>query len=286
MKNLFKIWIFKLQTWLNKLLVKYVNISDSNEVVKVVTKKIGVTWINMENHVQITNKFIFPYKLEEVKLTYYNDAGQNVGYLHFKGPQYIGPFARKVVKMPAKMSNITALFNMVRLMVVDDIKTRTVGTTTIKLLGMYFELPIDDIMVIDKKLIVMDEESEEEKQKRLAARSLREKERAQKRAESKERHQKKMEILAEKRAEKKKALIEEIRARKERVSRKREARMRLKRMKSRKEQEKTEYLENKEPQDDDLVAQNNISADEQSDVTPKQESSTPDRDKSYLDPTT
>ncbi len=278
MKHFFNILLFKFQTWLNRLLIKHVDIGDSNEVIKIVTKKIGITWINMENHIEVVNKFIIPYTLEEVKLTYYNDAGQNIGYLHFKEAVYIGPFAKKVVLMPSKMSNITALFNMVRLFVVDDIKTRTVGTTTIKLLGMRFELPIDDIMIVDKEKIVMDEETEEEREKRLAARSLREKGKAKKRIEKKQRQEQKLEMLAKKRTEKKKLLLEKLEARKEKVEKKRLARQRLKRMKLNKEQKMQEI---KEPQEN--IAAPIISSEETELPTLEQEFSTPDQDKLNLD---
>lgn len=279
MKALFKIWLFKLQTWLNRLLIKYVDVGESNEVIKVVTKKIGITWIDMENHVAISNKFIIPYTLKEVKLTYYNDAGQNVGYLHYKGAEYIGPFARKIVKMPAKMSNITALFNMVRLMVVDDIKTRTVGTSTIQLLGIQFELPIDDIMLVDKDKVQMEEETEEQKQKRLEERTKRAEERAAKQAERKEKQTQRLAMLASKRAEKKAEMEEKFKARQEKVQQKKEARLRLKRMKA----AKANRSKIEEPQDE-LTAPNPIL-----DIDPavtEQESSTPDRDKSYPDPLT
>ncbi|MEZ5006867.1 MAG: cell envelope integrity protein TolA [Chitinophagales bacterium] len=280
MKQLFKIWLFKLHTWLNKLLIKHVDISESNEVVKVITKKIGITWIDMENHVSITNKFIVPYTLKEVKLTYYNDAGQNVGYLHFKGDEYIGPFAKKMVKMPAKMSNITALFNMVRLMVVDDIKTRTVGTSTIKLLGMHFELPIDDIMMVDKDKVQLEEETEEQKQKRLEEKAKRAEEKATKQAERKEKQELRLAMLAEKRAEKKAQMLERIEKRKEKVQLKKEARQRLKRIKSLKTKENEREI--KKPQEN-LTASNNLSNEN---PTIEQESSTPDQDKSYQDPLT
>lgn len=229
MSNIFKIWLLKLHTWLNKLLIKHVDISESNDVVKVVTKKFGITWIDMVNHVEITNKFFVPYKLMEVKLTYYNDANQNIGYLHFNEPTKIKAYSKKVVEMPAKMSNITAIFNMVRLMITDDIKTRTVGTSTIRILGINFEFPIDDIMVIDKDKVILEEE--EDRKKRLEAKLKREEERLALKKEREEKRKMRLDLLSKKRAAQKEKIEAKIKARKEKIANKKAARARLKRMK-------------------------------------------------------
>lgn len=241
MKRIFQLVKMRIHAWLTKLLIKQVDFSESNEIIKVVSKKVGLKWVDMDNHIQITNKFIVPYILEEVKLTYYNDAGQNIGYLHFNTPTKIEGKSQKMVVMPAKMSNITALFNMLRMMLTDDIKTRAVGKTVIRLFGMRFELPMDDIMQIDKEKVVMSDETEEQKAARLAAKA----ERAAKREE--ERLAKKA-ALSTKRKEKRAEVKAKIKERKERTANKMEARKRLNRMK--KNKAKNNQAETKKPQDE------------------------------------
>ena len=163
--------IFKLiHSWIQSILIRVVDTSASNEVIKVVTQEIGLAWVEMENHVRIRNDFFIPYVLEEVKLTYYNDAQQNVGYLHYKEPVKIRAKRSKVVVMPAKMSSITGLFNGVRLLLTDNIKTRTVGHSRIRLFGMSFELPINDVMVVDKDIVVTAEVDEETRLQKEAVR--------------------------------------------------------------------------------------------------------------------
>jgi hypothetical protein len=260
MQGIFKIWLLKWHTWLNKLLIKYVDVNESNVIVKVVTKKIGLSWIDMVNHVEVSNQFFIPYKLVEVKLTYYNDAQQNVGYLHFNEPVKIGAHSKKIVQMPAKMSNITALFNMVRLMITDDIKTRTVGTTTIQILGIKFELPIDTIMVIDRDKLVLEEE--EDRQKRLADREKREQERVARFTENEEKRKSRLARMAEKREEEKAKLIARLNAQKEKIEQKKAARARLQRMKQRKWEQNGAVTENlaediiKEPQENSAARDN------------------------------
>lgn len=170
---------------MNRILHRFVDVKDSNEIVKIVTRDIGLSYVDMETHVEIRNKFFVPYHLEEVRLTYYNDANQNIGYLHFEGPVRIGAYRNEVVKMPSKMSNITALFNGVRLLVSDNIKTRTVGITRIRLFGMSFEFPIDDVMIVNRDKIVSEELTEEEQLRRREIREKRDAERHRKKAERK-----------------------------------------------------------------------------------------------------
>jgi hypothetical protein len=260
MQGIFKIWLLKWHAWLHKLLLKHVDVNESNVIVKVVTKKIGLTWIDMVNHVEVSNKFFIPYKLVEVKLTYYNDANQNVGYLHFNEPVKIAANSTKIVQMPAKMSNITALFNMVRLMITDDIKTRTVGTTTIQIFGMKFSLPIDTIMIIDRDKLVLEEE--EDRQKRLAQKEIREKERIERMTENETKRKNRLARMAEKRDEEKAKLMARLKEQKEKIEQKKAARARLIRMKERKWTQNIPQetpSERKEPQENP-AAQNESSS--------------------------
>lgn len=196
MYGLLNRWISRIHLLLNRWLNRFVDFSSSHEIVRIVTRSIGLTWVDMENHVRVRNRYILPYRLEEIRLTYYNDAMQNVGYLHFRGPVTIGPFASRMIVMPSKMSNITALFNGVRMLLTDHVKTRAVGTTSIRLLGIRFELPVDDILVIDKSKITTPEMDEEERQRREAASRQRKLERESARAERRARRQAKREEVA------------------------------------------------------------------------------------------
>jgi len=260
-------WITRLlvllQKLLNKLLIRMIDVNETNDVVKIVTKSIGLTWVDMENHIEVHNRFFIPYYLEEVKLTYYNDSNQNIGYLHFEGPVRIGAFKRKVVKMPAKMSNITALFNGFRMLLVDHIKTRTVGTTRIRLFGMSFELPIDDIMIVDKDKIVTEEIDEAEKQRRAQEKAVREQKKSVRRAERKAKRKERRERLARESAERRQQL-------KERLNR------------SRKQHSDENKKELPESDPKAPASQSKV----EKDTTLKQESSTPDPGRSYPDEST
>ncbi len=277
MAAIFRVWKMNLQIWLNKLLIRIVDVSGSNEIVKVITKNVGLTWVEMENHVEVKNTFFIPYRLEEVKLTYYNDSNQNIGYLHYKGSVRLGAYSKKTVIMPAKMSNITALFNMVRLIVLTDIKTKTVGTSTISIFGMRFILPINDIMIIDKDKIEM--EDEETRARRLEARKERDILNAQKRVE---------------RAEKRKIRKAEREKRFEKQKIRAAARRRLNRMKAKAQKRKRLEVEQPEPNEAELpikkpqqeIAAADKNSSELTDVSPKQEFSKPDPDKFYSDPST
>lgn len=238
--------IWKLiHAWLNRLLVKLIDTSESNEVVKIVTKEIGLAWVEMVNHVEITNNFFIPYTLEEVKLTYYNDAKQNIGYLHFKGPVRIRGNSTKLVKMPAKMSNITALFNAARMLINEHVKTQTIGYSKVRILGISFELPINDVMSIDKDKVVSWEEDEE-------LRAIKLKERARKEAERQ--------------------------ARKAKRKSRRAARKRLLRMKQKKQHNK------QAPKEKPMTKSPAPEIDRNTElIDPEAESSTPDPDRSYSD---
>jgi hypothetical protein len=275
-------WIHSI---LNRLLVRIVDVNETNDVVRIVTKEIGLAWVEMENHVEIHNKFFIPYYLEEVKLTYYNDAGQNVGYLHFKGPQKIPAFQKRMVKMPAKMSNITALFNAARLLLSDNIKTRTVGTSRIRFFGVSFVLPIDDIMVIDREKIVTEQLDEAEKQRRRDEKAERDKQWQLRKAERKARREERREKL-------KSRLDAERILRKEAAERravKQAARARLERIKNLRRQNATGHSTpkvepeiKKELQDEPATPIEILS--KGPDIRKEGGSSIPGQDKSYSDP--
>lgn len=248
---------------LHQLLIRMIDVNETNDIVKIVTKGIGISWVEMENHVEVHNRFFIPYYLEEVKLTYYNDAHQNIGYLHFKGPVRIGAFKRKIVKMPAKMSNITALFNGFRMLLVDHIKTRTVGTTNIRLFGMSFELPIDDIMIVENDKIVTEEIDEAEKARRAKEKAERETKKAERRAERKAKRKERRERMARESKERRKKLREQLN--------------RSRRQNDTEIKKESPELNPKTPDDH---------SDVESEPVIKQESSAPDPDISYPDPST
>jgi flagellar biosynthesis GTPase FlhF len=236
MRDLLHRFILYIHGLLNRLLVRIVDVSETNDVLKVVTKEIGLSWVDMENHVEIHNRFFIPYYLEEVKLTYYNDANQNIGFLHFEGPLKIPAYQKRLVKMPAKMSSITGLFNGVRLLVTDNIKTRTIGTSRIRFFGVSFVLPIDDIMVIDKEKIVSEELDEAEKERR---RQLK----AQLAIEREEKKQRRMANREERRTRKKERrerIKQERAAKAEKSKSKHAARQRLERIRKIRQAKKEE----------------------------------------------
>ena len=278
---------------INRILLKVVDVNDTNDVLKIITKEIGLSWVEMENHVEIHNKFIIPYRLEEVKLTYYNDAGQNVGYLHYKGSTKIPALRKTVVKMPAKMSNITALFNAARLLITDNIKTRTVGSSRIRLLGMTFELPIDDVMVVDKSKIVSEELDEEEKQRRLEEKAERERQRQIRRAERKTKNEERRQKL------KKRLELDKLKrkAASERRFLKKQALARLARIKELRNKRNLGQTHDLPHDNEDTELQKELpvepiapevafAKDVPTRPKTKEESSEPDQDRSYSDPST
>jgi len=165
--------------------------------------------------------------------------------------------------MPAKMSNITALFNGFRMLLVDHIKTRTVGTTKIRVLGMSFELPIDDVMLVDKEKIVTEEIDEAEKERRALERTEREKRKHARRAERKAKRKERRERLTRESKERRAKLKERLNRPREQVS-----------------------TENKkELPESDPKAPLSLS-DVEKKAAIKQESLTPDPDRSYPDAST
>ncbi len=170
-----------------KIILRKVDFQESVEITKVISKGVGISWVLMDNIMLFKNKFPLPYAIKAINVTYYNESGQNIGFMDFEGEIKLKAFSSIEHTLESKMSNVTALFNVARFALFDHVKMDVRGYSIIKLLFMEFKIPVEDIIEMDKGRVqfATDDELEKRKKRKLKRREQRKK-RLEQMAERKE----------------------------------------------------------------------------------------------------
>jgi hypothetical protein len=106
----------------------------------------------MENKTIIINNFWLPIRISAIKMEIYN-KDVTVGRVLYGGNEKIPAKKRKTISLEVRMSHITALFNMIRYLLVDTIPMNLRGKIYLRLLWMDFELPVEDVIQVPRKKI-------------------------------------------------------------------------------------------------------------------------------------
>ena len=246
--------IKKIKAFIYKIILNKVDFQESVEIEKVISKGVGISWVLMDNVMLFKNKFPLPYSIKSIDVTYFNENGQNIGFLKYDEPIKLGPFSSERLSVESKMSNVTALFNVARFALFDHVKMNIRGFSTIQLLWMEFRIPVEDVIEMDKGKVQFATDEELEKRKKI-----------------KEKRKNIRKQLKEKRIKKREELKEKRRTVKEKIEQKKTAVN---------EEIKKEEL----PQKDEAALENKISLEEETKLSLlDEESSTLDQDKSYQD---
>lgn len=180
-----------------KLFLSNVKTEETTEIVRIINKSVGLSWAVMDNVMLFKNNFPVPYTVKSIKTTMYNDAGQNIGYMDFEGDILVPKKGSVERKIESRMSNITALFNMARFVLFDQVKIKAEGYTEIQIWRFVFKLPVNQIVKVNSKMVqFQSDEQIEEARKRRERESLIRAYKRQKQIERKQRE--KEEFLAQK----------------------------------------------------------------------------------------
>src|SRR5690554_477539 len=121
----------KLQPIIERKLV----LKDTYELERVDHKGVRLPYVLLENKTTVINKFRIPIKLESIQLTIYNKEIL-VGSVIFDESVKIKPMSKQNISVEVRLSHITAIFQMLRLLIVDTICIDVRGEIQIKFLGM------------------------------------------------------------------------------------------------------------------------------------------------------
>lgn len=127
---------------------------DTWELEQVSHKQVKLPYVLLENKSSISNKFWIPIRLVDIRMDIYN-KGQRVGKILYD--DHIRVPARSVmpITLEVRMSHITALFNLLRFVIVQNITMEVRGEVHIRLFRMDFFIPIHDHIDIPKSKFQM-----------------------------------------------------------------------------------------------------------------------------------
>lgn len=141
-----------LQPIIQAYIEKNVVMKDTWELDEVQQKGVKLPYVLMENKTIIINNFWLPIRISAIKMEIYN-KDVTVGRVLYNGNEKIAAKKRKTISLEVRMSHITALFNMIRYLLVDTIPMNLRGKIYLRLLWMDFELPVEDVIQVPRNKI-------------------------------------------------------------------------------------------------------------------------------------
>lgn len=141
-----------LQPIIQAYIERNVVMKDTWELDEVQQKGVKLPYVLMENKTIIINNFWLPIRISAIKMEIYN-KDVTVGRVLYGGNEKIPAKNRKTISLEVRMSHITALFNMIRYLLVDTIPMNLRGKIYLRLLWMDFELPVEDVIQVPRKKI-------------------------------------------------------------------------------------------------------------------------------------
>lgn len=154
-----KILFENFQLWLTKILQPIVEkkfiLKDTWELEKVENKGIRLPYVIFENKSIVINNFIIPVQVIRMRFELFN-KDIKAGRILFDGPVKIPLKSKKSISMEVRLNHITALFNMLRFVfTTNSIRMQIKGEVQIKILGLDFFIPVNDVMDLPKNKVQM-----------------------------------------------------------------------------------------------------------------------------------
>ena len=84
------------------------------------------------------------------------NKGNKVGKMLFDGPVKLSPRSKKSISMEVRLNHITAIFNMLRfIFTTSNIQMTIKGEVQLKILGLDFFIPVNDVLDLPKSKVQM-----------------------------------------------------------------------------------------------------------------------------------
>lgn len=127
---------------------------DTYQLEKVEHKGVKLPYVLLINKAKVINKFRIPMKLENINLDIFNKE-MKVGSVVFDESTRIKPRNKQDISVEVRLNHITALFQMLRFLIIDTIRIDVRGEIQIKFLGMTFFIPVHDQVDIPRSKLIM-----------------------------------------------------------------------------------------------------------------------------------
>lgn len=155
MKKLFDNFLIWLAKILQPIVEKKFVLKDTWELEKVENKGTRLPHVLFENKSLVINNFFIPIQLVRMRFLMYN-KGNKVGKILFDGPVKLSPRSKKSISMEVRLNHITAIFNMLRfIFTTSNIQMTIKGEVQLKILGLDFFIPVNDVLDLPKSKVQM-----------------------------------------------------------------------------------------------------------------------------------
>ena len=155
MKKLFDNFLIWLAKILQPIVEKKFVLKDTWELEKVENKGTRLPHVLFENKSLVINNFFIPIQLVRMRFLMYN-KGNKVGKMLFDGPVKLSPRSKKSISMEVRLNHITAIFNMLRfIFTTSNIQMTIKGEVQLKILGLDFFIPVNDVLDLPKSKVQM-----------------------------------------------------------------------------------------------------------------------------------
>lgn len=146
MKSQFLEWCRKK---LQPIVERKFHLQESWQLEKVQHKSIKLPYVLLENKSFLINKFWIPIRLVDIRLDVFN-KDLKVGKILYDNHIKVAPRSQQAITLEVRLSHITAMFNLLRFVLVKTITMEVKGEIHIRLFGMDFFLPVHDFIEIPK----------------------------------------------------------------------------------------------------------------------------------------
>lgn len=160
---MFSLWQ-KLSGWLKSLIMKRLDADDMMETVSVTTEKVTLHSVRLNNEIILHNRLLVSYTLLRLRGNLYNEQQIKVGSIDLPEPVRVPGRGKVQMSVQTNLSHITALFNILRFWVNDNIPLQLDGAVWIKVLWWDFSLPLKKTIYIKRETVSYAAKAVKEKQ--------------------------------------------------------------------------------------------------------------------------
>lgn len=166
-----------IKRWIHKIVIKQAQSRPMVDIIEVRTKKIGLTQVETETDIRITNSFFLPIKILSIVTDVYNSSDLVIGKMNYHYPKKIKGNSSEIFTTTTHLSNISAFFQALNHLLSFSVQMRSIGTCIIQFLWWQFEVPVDDRFEVKPNQVkIVEPMTEEEKEAKALKRAERQKE--------------------------------------------------------------------------------------------------------------
>lgn len=146
MKNRFLEWCRKK---LQPIVERKFRLQETWQLEKVQHKTVKLPYVLLENKSFLINKFWIPISLVDIRMDVFNKE-LKVGKVLYDNHIKVAPRSQQAITLEVRLSHITAMFNLLRFVLINTVTMEVKGEVHIRLFGMDFFIPVHDFIEIPK----------------------------------------------------------------------------------------------------------------------------------------